>query len=88
MVIKNILHIYALLVCLITTIILIISFSFTLNSLTNLAIPELRYAALLRQYDSNETYIQYSENTLMPQEPKLALIKNLTPAQLDARRAF
>jgi hypothetical protein len=88
MIIKNILHIYALLICLITTIILIINFSLVLNSLTSLAIPDLKYASTLREYDSNETYIKYKEDRWSPQDPKLVLLKSLSPAQLDSRRAF
>lgn len=88
MVIKNILQIYALLICLITIIILISNISFVLNSLTSLAIPELKYASALYEYDSNETYLKYKENILPPQEPTLTLLKSLSPAQLDSRRTF
>lgn len=62
--IKNILQIYALLVCLITIVILIISFSISLNSVTNLLIPEYKYYSSLRPYDSNEAYIEDYERSI------------------------
>ena len=89
MIIKNILNIYALLVCLITIIILIINCSFVLNSLTSLIIPQYKYAAALRQYESNEKFIEYKENSFSTQDSKLALqLKNFSSSQLDQTRIF
>ncbi len=62
--IKNILQIYALLVCLITVVILIVSFSISLNSVTNLLIPQYKYYSSLRIYDSNEAYIENYEHSI------------------------
>lgn len=62
--IKNILQLYALLVCLITVVILIVSFSMSLNLVTSLVIPEYKYYSSLRSYDSNEAYIEDYEHSI------------------------
>lgn len=87
--IKNILQIYALSVCLVTTLILMTSLFFTLNIITNLLIPQYKYASSLHSYESNDQYIQYYENHCSdPQHKKLTFLKQLSPAQLDEKKAL
>ena len=84
--IKNLLHIYALLVCFVTTLILIITFSWSLNALTSLFIPEYKYYSSLRIFDSNESYLQHYEEMGKDQAQRVAFLKQLSPAQLDGKR--
>jgi len=84
--IKNILQVYALLVCLITVVILIISVSLSLNLVTNLLIPEYKYSYSLRQYDSNDDYIEHYKDMGTTQTQKVISLQQLTPNQLDEQR--
>lgn len=87
--IKNILQLYALLVCFITVIILIITCSLSLNYITDLLIPEYKYYSALRHYDSNEDFIEYYERyeqTGKQETQKIISLKQLTPSQLDEKR--
>ena len=83
--IKNVLHLYALLVCFITVIILMITFSLSLNFVTDLLIPDYKYSSSLRHYQSNETYIQYYKDMEGQKEKAIALAL-LSPSQLDQKR--
>ncbi len=87
MILKNIFQVYTLLVCLICTIILIITTAFFLNEVTDLIIPQYKnYSSLLR-YESNENYVNYLESNRMDSKEFLK-IKDLSPAEIDEKRIF
>jgi len=93
MILKNIFQIYTLLVCLVCTIILIITTAFLLDEVTDLIIPQYKnYSSLLR-YESNERYLSYLETKDMYGSKDMVNkeflnIKDLPPAQIDEKRAF
>lgn len=66
---KNILQLYALLICAISTVILILCFGLSFNSVTNLIIPEYKNYSLMSRYESNEAYIKFRENELQQYFP-------------------
>ncbi len=84
--IKNILQVYALLVCLITVIILIVTLSISLNTITNLLIPEYKYNYNLRQYDSNDDYIQHYKEMGTNHAQTVISLQQLPPSQLAEKR--
>lgn len=91
MIMKNLLHIYTLLICFVTVIILIITSSLFLNTTTDLLIPEYKNYSILRHYRSNEDYIQYYEdlgyeNLDKNKNERVELLKKLSPVQLDEKR--
>ena len=84
---KNLFQIYALLICLVSTIILIISTSFFLNGVTDLLIPQYKHYSSLIRYESNESYIGYFENNNGDNKKRLETLQQLTPSQLDEKRS-
>lgn len=102
MILKNILQLYALLICAISTIILIIFFGLAFNSVTNLIIPEYKNYSLMSPYESNEVYIKFREKELQqyfaPYEAHLhekryrevkneiTALKQLLPQELEQKR--
>jgi hypothetical protein len=91
MIMKNLLHIYTLLICFVTVIILIITSSLFLNTTTDLLIPEYKYYSSLRHYRSNDEYIQYYEdlsyeNMGKNKNERVELLKQLTSVELDEKR--
>lgn len=93
MILKNILQIYALLVCLICTVVLIITTGLILNGITDLMIPQYKnYSSLLR-YESNESYLNYLETKDMygskdTVNKEFLKVKGLSSTQIDEKRAF
>lgn len=83
--IKNLLHLYALLVCFITIIILMITFALSLNFVTDLLIPNYKYSSALRHYKSNEDYIQHYKE-MEGQKEKAIALTHLSLSQLDQKR--
>ena len=100
MFLKNLLQLYALFICAISVIILLILSGVSLNSITNLLIPEYKNYSSMIRYESNEAYIQFREERadnygLNKDELKneVALLKQLPPQDLankrmDAKRDF
>ena len=87
MILKNLFQLYTLLVCLICTIILIITTAFFLNGITDLIIPQYtNYSSLIR-YDSRESYMNYLEGKNMDNKQFLKAV-GPSPAQIDEKRAF
>lgn len=99
MILKNILQLYALLICAFAAIALFVISGVTLNTLTSLAIPESKNYASLARYESNEAYLN-SRETYGPgtygapfSEQELSALKKLSPQdltekRLKARKAF
>lgn len=56
--IKNLLQLYALCVCLVSMLIIIVGTGLCLNYVINLAIPESMYHSNLVTYESNESYLK------------------------------
>jgi hypothetical protein len=75
MIIKNIFQIYTLLVCLISTIVLMIAFGMLLNSFTDLLIPQYTRYSTLQEYESRESYINRNKE-----------FSTLSPPQIDEKR--
>lgn len=80
---KNIFQIYTLFVCLICTVILIVTAALFLNSVTNLIIPQYKHYAMFIRYESNDNYLRHYEDY----KERLAALKQLSPAQLEEKRA-
>lgn len=59
MVFKNLLQLYALVVCAVTVVILLIFSGFFLNTLTDLLIPEYKEYAIMGRYASNDAYLKF-----------------------------
>ena len=60
---KNLLQIYSLLICLISSIILIITLGFVFRSTVNLIFLEYRFRDNLQHYSSNERYIEHNKDS-------------------------
>ncbi len=86
MILKNIFQLYTLFICLITTIILIITTSLLLNSITDLVIPQYKHYAALVKYESRDKYIRYLETYKGPEDKTYAHIMQLSPDQIDEKR--
>ncbi len=84
---KNIFQIYTLFVCLICTVILIVTAALFLNSVTNLIIPQYKHYSSLIQYESNENYMRHVEHSYGINKERLAALKQLSATQLDETRA-
>jgi hypothetical protein len=56
---KNILQVYALVVCAVTTIAMLIFSGLFLDTLTNLIIPEYKYYDVMGRYTSNDAYLKF-----------------------------
>ncbi|MBP6951872.1 MAG: hypothetical protein KBD36_01805 [Alphaproteobacteria bacterium] len=84
--IKNIFQLYTLLICLICTIILIISSSMFLNSLTDLFIPEYKSYSSMVSYESNDNYLRYYERDWGIKDERYIALSQLSPDQLDDKR--
>lgn len=86
MIFKNIFQIYTLLVCLISTIILIISIALFLNALTDLLIPQYKHYSYLVRFESNESYLRSSESHYGVNKERLTELKHLSASQMDEKR--
>ncbi len=80
---KNIFQIYTLLVCLVSTIILMISAYMFLNATTDLLFPQYKHYSSLLRYESNESYLR-SLNSYNDREYKE--IKPLPPRDIEVKR--
>lgn len=68
MIVKNLLQVYALFVCFISTLILIVGSVILLQSLTDLIFPEFMNYDSLRKYETNESYRQSLEKAAIQQK--------------------
>ena len=96
---KNLLQVYALLVCLINTVFLLIMTCWGLNSITDLAMPEYKNYSRMLRYVSDENYKDYFQDNYSNQnyydsndsrrihnETRLKEFQQLTPEKLTERR--
>ncbi|HUX80550.1 MAG TPA: hypothetical protein VMW10_12525 [Alphaproteobacteria bacterium] len=87
MFLKNIFQIYTLFVCLICTVVLIVTTGFIINGITDLIIPEYKNYSSLSHYRSNESYTNYIEGRYMA-DKELQRLKDLSPAQIEEKRVI
>lgn len=86
---KNLQQVYALLICLISMIILLISSANLLDNFTRLTFPTYRNASRLLDFQSNEAYLKhrsFSKTELA--EAKLLPAEKLTEKRIEARQYF
>ena len=88
---KNVTQIYALLVCLIATIVSLFSLCFAVSTITHLALPTYSYYSELSKYESNDAYLRsYTERGAEEYQKEMAAtvadLRSQPPAQLEARR--
>jgi tyrosine-protein phosphatase YwqE len=87
MVLKNILQLYALVVCTITVIMLLIISCVSITSLTSLVFPEYTHYSTMGNYESNEAYIRsfaghYDQDT----KKEASVLKQLPSQELSEKR--
>lgn len=85
MILKNILQLYALVICAFAAIALFVISGVVLTYLTNLVIPEYKYYSSLTRYESNETYIN-SYNYNAEDQKEINALKQLSPQALTEKR--
>ena len=87
MTLKNILQLYALVICVFTVIILFVISGLSLNSVTNLMMPEYKNYSSLGRYESNETYLNFREESYNPEaRQEVNALKQLSPQELAEKR--
>lgn len=87
MVLKNILQLYALVVCTITVIMLLVISCVSVTSLTSLLLPEYTHYSAMSDYESNEAYIRSFEKHYDQDTKKEAsVLKQLLPQELSEKR--
>ena len=86
---KNLQQLYALFICLISMIVLLISSGNFLDELTRLTLPTYRNAVQLIDFHSNEAYLKrLSLNKTELSEAKLLPAEKLKEKRLEARQYF
>ncbi|AIL13559.1 hypothetical protein IM40_08805 [Candidatus Paracaedimonas acanthamoebae] len=86
---KNLQQVYALFICLICMIVLLISSGNFLDELTRLTLPAYRNAAHLIHFQSNEAYLKHlSSNPTERAEAKLLSAEELKEKRIEARQYF
>lgn len=86
---KNLQQVYALFICLISMIVLLIASGNFLDELTRLTLPTYRNAAHLIHFHSNEAYLKHiSFNKTELAEAKLLPPEKLKEKRLEARQYF
>jgi len=85
--IKNLFQVYTLLICLISTVILLVCAGVFLSSITNIIIPQYTNYSHMIRFQSNESYLRHAYSMgdygdLKPAEK----LKELSPTQLTQKR--
>jgi hypothetical protein len=85
--IKNLFQVYTLLICLISTIILLVCAGIFLSSITNIIIPQYTNYSHMIRFQSNESYLRHTHDMGDYGDLKAAeKLKDLSPAQLTQKR--
>lgn len=85
--IKNIFQVYTLLICLISTVILLVCAGIFLSSITNIIIPQYTNYSYMIRFQSNENYLRHAYNVGDYGDLKTAeKLKDLSPTQLTQKR--
>jgi predicted PurR-regulated permease PerM len=77
---KNLTQVYCLIICLIASVVMIITIGIMLGSTTNLVFTEYKYISELNKFSSDEKYIEYKKRSFADikeqwQAPKAELIQ-------------
>jgi hypothetical protein len=83
---KNLLQLYALLVCTITSIFLLVVCCFALDSITDLVIPQYKKFSTLAHYKSNERFMRNNQNGFPYDEKQLKELQQLSAEKLTEKR--
>jgi predicted tellurium resistance membrane protein TerC len=86
MVFKNILQVYALVVCLIASTALMIASVMALNSLTDLIIPHYKHYSSLSRFESNERYLDHKQETYAADDKRLKELNKLSGEEISAKK--
>jgi hypothetical protein len=91
---KNLLQVYALFICAVSSIILLVVLGISLNSITNLLIPDYKNYSAIGRYESDEAYIKFHEEgggnfglNKDELQKEVGLLKQLPPQELAQKRA-
>lgn len=85
--IKNLFQVYTLLICLISTVILLICAGVFLSSITNIIIPQYTNYSHMIRFQSNESYLRHIDDMGAYGDLKVAeKLKDLSPDQLTQKR--
>ncbi|MBS0271029.1 MAG: hypothetical protein JSR85_00075 [Proteobacteria bacterium] len=86
MTIKNLFHAYALLVCFVAAIILLITLALSFGAITDYLFPEIKHASTVRSFESNDKYINAKEREANPNDKETPTLRQLPAAQVDQKR--
>ena len=83
---KNLLQLYALVVCLINSVVLLCLTGWTLNSVMELVIPQYKHYSTMIRYSSDEHFVRHYESAYSYDDDKLKEFQKLTPEKITKNR--